>query len=143
MIQRGFGDPTSSEYDDDLSEVTRGAILGVVGRRGVAIGMVPHPMRDEMVPGVIRDREKWSPEARQAYDQVERHLPSFRAMAATSHRTMVRELTSAELLPRDWWQHLKLTLRTRWPRLFGRLDVKWRQPRRLVPRVVGPASEVA
>ena len=26
--------------------------------------------------------------------------------------------------PATWWQHLKLALRTRWPRLFGRLAVR-------------------
>lgn len=27
--------------------------------------------------------------------------------------------------PRTWWQHIKLALRTRWPRLFRRLEVDW------------------
>ena len=27
--------------------------------------------------------------------------------------------------PTTWWQHLKLALRTRWPRLFGRLAVRF------------------
>jgi hypothetical protein len=26
--------------------------------------------------------------------------------------------------PASWWQHLKLAVRTRWPRLFGRLAVR-------------------
>lgn len=26
--------------------------------------------------------------------------------------------------PATWWQHLKLTLRTRWPRIFGNLRVR-------------------
>lgn len=31
----------------------------------------------------------------------------------------------AMLMPRTWWQHLKLALRERWPRMFGRLIVQW------------------
>ncbi len=27
--------------------------------------------------------------------------------------------------PATWWQHVKLALRTRWPRLFRRLIVRW------------------
>lgn len=27
--------------------------------------------------------------------------------------------------PATWWQHLKLALRTRWPRIFGRLVVRF------------------
>lgn len=31
----------------------------------------------------------------------------------------------AMLMPRTWWQHLKLALRTRWPRLLRRVRVEW------------------
>lgn len=29
-------------------------------------------------------------------------------------------------MPSSWWQHLKLSLRERWPRAFRRLIVRWK-----------------
>lgn len=37
----------------------------------------------------------------------------------------------AMLMPRTWWQHLKLALRDRWPRMFGRLIVQWAPARKV------------
>jgi hypothetical protein len=41
----------------------------------------------------------------------------FRGFGKKSRQTM--------RCPATWWQHLKLALRTRWPRIFGRIAVRF------------------
>lgn len=41
----------------------------------------------------------------------------FRGFGKKSRQTM--------RCPSTWWQHLKLALRTRWPRIFGRMAVRF------------------
>lgn len=35
------------------------------------------------------------------------------------------------LMPETWWQHFKLALRERWPRVFRRLIVRWSPARKM------------
>jgi hypothetical protein len=42
-------------------------------------------------------------------------------------QTLVDNETPIASCPASWWQHLKLTLLMRWPRVFGWLDVRWKR----------------
>lgn len=112
---------------EDWSDAEIQQALEDAKRRGIAVSMLPHPSEDRLALGIDRDRSKWTADARERYDGLEKQLPSFKALATVEASKFTVALTPAASIPSTWFQHLKLTLRERWPRLFGWLDVRWRR----------------
>ena len=54
-------------------------------------------------------------------------MPMMRAEMTTAMLDVYRYPLASIVLnvPATWWQHLKESLRSRWPRLFGRLSVRY------------------
>lgn len=94
--------------------------------RGIALGMSPHPTEDRLTLGIDLDRSKWSADARERYANLEARLPSTRSLEDVDASRFSRSVTPALNVPASLWQHFKLLLSERWPRLFGGLRVKWR-----------------
>lgn len=59
------------------------------------------------------------------------HMLEHEDAVARRHilRMFGRRATFEFKAPESWWQHLKLTLRERWPHVFGRLTVRFREAR--------------
>lgn len=73
--------------------------------------------RSEIVEAMVPYYRRFPAERR----RPDRDAYEVRSMIDGWGRTVRAELKC----PATWWQHLKLTLRTRWPRLFGRLAVRF------------------
>lgn len=72
--------------------------------------------RSEIVDALVPYYRRFPPERRADHDAY-----AVRSMIDGWGKTVRAELRC----PATWWQHLKLTLRTRWPRLFWRLAVRF------------------
>lgn len=71
----------------------------------------------ERIEGALAEiYSRTPPRISESFDGVEvRHM--IRGWGKTSRITL--------RCPATWWQHLRLALRERWPRLFGRLAVRF------------------
>lgn len=82
----------------------------------------PHPSRMEGTA-----RETWRPDAAATYAGFEDRLPSCDGFADVRWQRFSTTLIPADSIPSTWWDHLKLTVRERWPRVIGWLTVRWRR----------------
>ena len=90
---------------------------------------IPSVMCEKRDVVYVHDRSAWSERARDGYNVLEAALQERYAgkFSLDAKTTIVQEVIALpRSMPASLWQHFKLVLRERWPRLFASLDVKWR-----------------
>ena len=94
---------------------------------------VPSAMCEGRHVVYVHDRSAWSERARAAYNDLEGMIQERYGgeFAGNAKPVLVQERIALHSSPSSMWQHLKLVLQRRWPRLFASLEVKWRHE---VPR---------